>query len=145
MKKIIVIIVLIIIAGQLAYPFQVQAQVTSQIPRVTVPFNTPVILVPRGAPLTQLTPGTPVITIPQGPIIVVPPKPPNIEERSEIDCDVREIKCAEINCSPIPKRYSSYRACIKAECKTEEENCIIYLVKHLRDHAHSQRKAKSKN
>jgi hypothetical protein len=53
-------------------------------------------------------------------------------ETESPDCTVREFRC-DILCDPLPEKFGSYRACVRAECGKIEESCIERIVKDLTD------------
>jgi hypothetical protein len=62
-------------------------------------------------------------------VTIVPGPGPRAEPDSP-DCSVHEFTCAQA-CDPLPTGWSSYRQCVRYQCKQVDESCIEKLAHQL--------------
>lgn len=61
--------------------------------------------------------------------VIVPGRGPRAEAESG-DCSVHQYSCARA-CDPLPNGWTSYRQCVRYQCKQVDESCLEKLVKEL--------------
>lgn len=105
------------------------------VPIVSVPRMDPVPRI-QTAPAVQIAPS--IEPAPQvqsaprvetAPTVIVPGSGARAERESP-DCTVHGFACTRA-CDPLPERWTSYRACLKYECKQIDENCLEKLARQL--------------
>jgi len=151
MKKTLVVgflLVLSVAAVLVGTPFPLDGVQSQQvrIPEAPVP-----IAVPAIPPVTSIPDLRPSVTIDPAPriettapridavraparaqvqaVVIVPGSGPRAE-RDKPDCSVHEFTCAQA-CEPLPAVWSSYRQCLRFQCKQVDENCLEKLAKEL--------------
>jgi hypothetical protein len=67
------------------------------------------------------------------PVAIVPGPGPRAESDSP-DCSVHDFTCAQA-CDPLPIGWSSYRQCVRSQCKQVDESCIEKLTHQLESRA----------
>lgn len=99
----------------------------------------PSITMPRVVdPLPRFEPAPRIAAVPSAPsaataaaavTVIVPGRGPRAE-RDSGDCSVHEFSCARA-CDPLPNGWTSYRQCVRYQCKQVDESCLEKLVKEL--------------
>jgi hypothetical protein len=62
--------------------------------------------------------------------VVIVPGPGPRAERDSPDCSVHQFTCAQA-CDPLPAGWSSYRQCLRYQCKQLDESCLEKLAQEL--------------
>lgn len=62
--------------------------------------------------------------------VVIVPGPGPRAERDSPDCSLHQFTCAQA-CDPLPAGWSSYRQCLRYQCKQVDESCLEKLAQEL--------------